>query len=113
MNIDPGQAFVIAVIIIIILYYGYNRAKFTITNTTTIRSDIDGQIYRIHREHADDGVSAADMLAKINRRNIKLLRHLKKNILRAEMRQMNAPNQLGDFCAIITRITSSRIVRRI
>ena len=78
MELNLCQTFLLIVIIICICYYAYKRNKFSINNTEYIRSNIDGQIYRVHKEHATDAISAADMLAKINRRNIKLLRHLKK-----------------------------------
>jgi hypothetical protein len=79
---DLCTAFLVIVVLICVLYYSYRRARFSIINTTScVKSDIDGQCYRVHREHMEDAVSAADMLAKINRRNIKLLRHLKKKYI--------------------------------
>lgn len=76
---NPCVAFLAFVIIVCIVYYSYKRARFSIFNTTScMRSTIDDQCYRVHKEHMDDAISAADMLAKINRRNVKLLKHLKK-----------------------------------
>lgn len=95
-SIDPCTAFVITVILICILYYSYKRAKFSIMNTTScVRSTIDDQCYRVHREHMEDSISAADMLAKINRRNIKLLKHLKKKYLNSQnIERKNATQRL-------------------
>lgn len=92
-SLHPCTAFLITVVLIYILYYSYKRAKFSIMNTTScVRSSIDDQCYRVHREHMDDSISAADMLAKINRKNIKLLKHLKKKYARSDSPNLERTN---------------------
>lgn len=80
----PAYIFLAVVIVLWILYEIYRRDKFSINNTIKIKSTIDGQIYKVHALHKEDSLSAADLLANINMRNIELCKHLKNKYIKTE-----------------------------
>jgi hypothetical protein len=80
----PAYIFLATVIVLWILYEIYRRDKFSINNNIAIKSSVDGQVYKVHALHKEDSLSAADLLANINMRNITLCRHLKNKYIKNE-----------------------------
>lgn len=59
------------------------KDRFTLARTVPVRSPVDGMTYAVHDAYPD-AAAAADMLARINRRVVALLRHLKRAYVRPD-----------------------------
>ncbi len=53
------------------------RERFTLDQTSSVRSALDGSSYRVHGQHHNPG-AAANTLAELNGRTVELLRHLRR-----------------------------------
>ena len=68
---------VIIVIIIALCYYKRRKDKFSLRDAREVQSSIDGLKYKVHLTHGE-AARAADVMAILNARSIRLLAHLKK-----------------------------------
>lgn len=72
----------ITIVIILVLLIGYVLfvlIRNSRLNNESIVSGIDGEVYNVHNLHPDQN-AAADTIAKVNKRIVKLFRHLKKEL---------------------------------
>jgi len=84
MNNKAILGLVISLIILCICKYNrtlFWKDKFSITEIEPIRSQIDGQDYDVHTGH-EDPQKAANILSKLNKKQIELLRHLRNKYIR-------------------------------
>jgi hypothetical protein len=72
---------VLAVLAALAVAAAARRERFTIGRTRTYISRVDGMGYRVHAGHAEPA-RAADTLAALNDRTIRLLRHLRRAYVR-------------------------------
>lgn len=79
--------------------------KFTLADTVTMKSTVDGMTYRVHPQHKDP-LAAANRLATLNERLIALMRHLKakygRNTTDATWRR-NYPNRARAVDMLLAR----------
>lgn len=78
MDLIPALQIIIIILIVIFLYYCIYR--YSGFNTVNIHSSIDGEEYKVHNTHPDYQ-KAADILANINKKNIKLFRYLRNKYM--------------------------------
>lgn len=71
------------ILAIILIYLVGVRRKYSVENTQEVASRLDGLKYRVHKSHSDPQL-AADVLAFINARIIKLMRCLRDDYARGE-----------------------------
>jgi hypothetical protein len=67
----------VLLVLIILFIMMYNYIEYDTFNVKRVKSELDGEIYKVHLGH-ENYVEAAEVLAQINYNNITLLRHLKK-----------------------------------
>lgn len=79
----------VVVLIILIAAHSMRRRKdrFSLDWTQEVHSGVDGLSYRVHGVHKDPS-QAADTMAKLNRRAVELMRHLRRKYLRGPAREM-------------------------
>lgn len=78
---------VVLIILIIAQAMWQRKDRFTLDWTQEVHSGVDGLFYRVHGVHKNPD-KAADTMAKLNRRAIDLMRHLRKKYLRGPAREM-------------------------
>lgn len=94
----------VAIIIVLILFIvskKIKKDKFSLKYTIDVRSDVDGEVYRVHSMH-DDTLMAANTMARINANITKLLRHLREKYVRNPNMTAKYPRRTQSSKRILT-----------